>query len=64
MLKTQRKLADQLAKACFKGEIFDMDFLSKYARIEAKDNARPLAQWREEFENQPPVPKIPAVWIF
>ncbi|WP_104628951.1 DnaB-like helicase C-terminal domain-containing protein [Helicobacter bizzozeronii] len=58
LLKTQRKLADQLAKACFKGEIFDMDFLSKYARIEAKDNARPLAEWEEEFENQSPMPKI------
>ncbi|WP_104639984.1 DnaB-like helicase C-terminal domain-containing protein [Helicobacter bizzozeronii] len=60
LLKTQRKLADQLAKACFRGEIFDMDFLSKYARIEAKDNMRSFAQWEEYFKQEPPIEKIPS----
>lgn len=59
LLKTQRKLTDELAKASLKGVIFDMDFLGKYVRIETSTSQiKSFAEWKAEFAKLPPLKKF------
>ncbi|TSA81485.1 AAA family ATPase [Helicobacter mehlei] len=59
LLKTQRKLTEELAKANLSGVIFDMDFLGKFVRLESHRPARSFAEWAAEFAKSPPLKKFP-----
>lgn len=54
----QEHLANKLKEATRKSEVFDYEFLEKYISLGIKRNGRYFCEWKEFFNNKPPIEKI------